>query len=1377
MELKWEISDEERTRHDALFYSQNPQGRYLSGEQARSLFIRSKLPLPELSKIWKLADISRNNMLDIDEFAVAMHLIQSRLKGKNIPEKLPETLTPVNSPTVDVPAMLQEEREAYGRAFLWKSDSKMGCVDGQTACYILIGSGLSENILARIWNMSDIDRDGKLSQDEFFVALHLTRFCKQGNSIEGSVNVRTILLQQIKEDCYDTKKLRLAEVQTEKRKLLSLKEKLCHEIAGGLDEELMAQKVQDELDQVNRQIYLLEKDETELRRALQQLKDKSKRESFKPFDRSFLLKRHPSGGDIFRGASRSYEETISDQWDVEIQKLWKEDGDLSDFGTAISEDLKAPDESENNDEDQSVRALVSSISEAQELSNTVAMSSTVSLDINGNSDETKPSMSSSVDKQKNNHDGSFDQYRRRATDEQHESQISDVDDKENKSYHLMNGSSQNSSTLLMSDTEDSLINLTTSVDSQKSLHSSYQVENDVTLEHSPIVSPVEGSVEVNTATTVHSSAFASLDSLSVNLGDGEESFQDKRRENQPPLSPSSVTQENLIPIIFEEKKQKDEERAKHKELNEELRRKAREELHKLDEETIRNAEHRKVVFEEEKRKLEHQTSAAQEERDKKKEPLTKIEAGKILEQEVEEQRLREALTRIELENIKERERIEQEKQKFKLAKKEEHPSAFQSTDLIQTSIIDEKGECVENGNNQAVRISSKRGSIVDLIEGDVKFEPIKQPVENRPILEPVKSASYPQTQSQQQPLTSQHHQPVMRRTKDTGKPAPNRNAENRKSIIELEIERQREREEEMRREAELARRFHAKQQGDDKFLDKNGEETKPKEKKSSVSKPPSVQRKTEKFEKKCEELKAKEYRPKQALEKSTPAAKPKSIQQPLIEEDTVIRSKTVDVMQRRNENDCAESSLESGETEAQRKRREEKELFKQMQEEERQRQEAQRQDLERIRKEVDRREAEEMVRVKQAKEEEKAKQRELEIRMLEERQKESLQKEEKSKQDTISRKTTFAAHKLILEQRVLKALEESKQESSHSNRRASSFEPSTDFSSLCDTVNEDLTSGGVKLRKASFEKNEARKDSTEDMRKKRFSFNLDGVHSGINLSEHAPSRVVQSGSMKEGMANAAEDIKKSQAQDRKGRKENSNTGKLLKAKSLCDLSMKKDGKKDDLNSHPMLNKPLSNRSADSVDGGFPSFSDSRIQRELEEQRMREAIVKQESKERERWYRQEEEKKMTSEPPVTGKKEVSLRDIKRNPLPNKIQVKKPNHSSTNRESLTQSMAAQWETKLQSIPDGSDTKDKADHQRRKSVIEIEREEERRREEELQKERERLFLERKQKEEENRFLLQRKLEQENEKKRKEREEKEKRQQRTTAMKSLFEKMGGKQ
>ena len=112
----------------------------------------------------------------------------------------------------------------------------------------------------------------------------------------------------------------------------------------------------------------------------------------------------------------------------------------------------------------------------------------------------------------------------------------------------MNGSSQNSSTLLMSDTGDSQINLTTSVDSQKSLHSSYQVENDVTFEHSPIVSPVEESVEVNTATTVQSSAFASLDSLSVNLGDGEESFQGKRRYCNKDIF---LWQNNSCEVIYE----------------------------------------------------------------------------------------------------------------------------------------------------------------------------------------------------------------------------------------------------------------------------------------------------------------------------------------------------------------------------------------------------------------------------------------------------------------------------------------------------------------------------------------------------------------------------------------------------------------------------------------------------------------------------------------------------------------------------------------------------------------------------------------------------------------------------------------------------------
>ena len=76
-------------------------------------------------------------MLDISEFAVAMHLIQSRLKGIDIPDKLPETLVPANLPHVNIPALLQEEKEAYEKAFMWKNNAKTGYIDGE-ACSLTL---------------------------------------------------------------------------------------------------------------------------------------------------------------------------------------------------------------------------------------------------------------------------------------------------------------------------------------------------------------------------------------------------------------------------------------------------------------------------------------------------------------------------------------------------------------------------------------------------------------------------------------------------------------------------------------------------------------------------------------------------------------------------------------------------------------------------------------------------------------------------------------------------------------------------------------------------------------------------------------------------------------------------------------------------------------------------------------------------------------------------------------------------------------------------------------------------------------------------------------------------------------------------------------
>jgi len=56
--------------------------------------VKSKLPNSVLSKIWKLSDVDKDGFLDMDEFALAMHLIQVKLEGHDLPADLPDHLIP-----------------------------------------------------------------------------------------------------------------------------------------------------------------------------------------------------------------------------------------------------------------------------------------------------------------------------------------------------------------------------------------------------------------------------------------------------------------------------------------------------------------------------------------------------------------------------------------------------------------------------------------------------------------------------------------------------------------------------------------------------------------------------------------------------------------------------------------------------------------------------------------------------------------------------------------------------------------------------------------------------------------------------------------------------------------------------------------------------------------------------------------------------------------------------------------------------------------------------------------------------------------------------------------------------------------------------------
>ena len=72
----------------------DPINGKVSGAKAKKEMVKSKLPNSVLGKVWKLSDVDKDGQLDKDEFALAMHLIQVKLDGHDLPDELPTHLCP-----------------------------------------------------------------------------------------------------------------------------------------------------------------------------------------------------------------------------------------------------------------------------------------------------------------------------------------------------------------------------------------------------------------------------------------------------------------------------------------------------------------------------------------------------------------------------------------------------------------------------------------------------------------------------------------------------------------------------------------------------------------------------------------------------------------------------------------------------------------------------------------------------------------------------------------------------------------------------------------------------------------------------------------------------------------------------------------------------------------------------------------------------------------------------------------------------------------------------------------------------------------------------------------------------------------------------------
>uniref|UniRef100_A0AAQ5YY25 Epidermal growth factor receptor pathway substrate 15 n=1 Tax=Amphiprion ocellaris TaxID=80972 RepID=A0AAQ5YY25_AMPOC len=172
VDIPWVVKPEEKMKFDSIFDSLGPVGGMLSGEKVKPVLLNSKLPVDILGRVWELSDLDRDGMLDKDEFSVAMYLVYRALEGEPVPMSLPPPLVPPSKrkkPWVVSPA----DKTKYDELFS-KTDGDMdGLVSGPEVRDIFLKTGLPSATLARIWELCDIGDIGKLTREQFALALHL----------------------------------------------------------------------------------------------------------------------------------------------------------------------------------------------------------------------------------------------------------------------------------------------------------------------------------------------------------------------------------------------------------------------------------------------------------------------------------------------------------------------------------------------------------------------------------------------------------------------------------------------------------------------------------------------------------------------------------------------------------------------------------------------------------------------------------------------------------------------------------------------------------------------------------------------------------------------------------------------------------------------------------------------------------------------------------------------------------------------------------------------------------------------------------------------------------------------------------------------------
>ncbi|KAJ1307259.1 hypothetical protein OPQ81_001372 [Rhizoctonia solani] len=259
------LTPEDRQKFLRMFFQSGPSNGLLSGDKARDLFVKSKLPTEKLSHIWHLADTHERGSLDSTDFIIGMFLIQAAMTASGgaprpsvgSPLQAQFTGTSSSSRTAGFPQraaspirtqytgqaplepqytgthpriapqytgqsqfgrppappppvrpqitgqpfaipqaspfaqpkwdVTPEEKAKSDQFFAGLDPQGRGFIEGDVAVNFMVQSKLPEVVLAQVWDLSDLNKDGKLTRDGFAVAMHLINGKLAGREIPSEL--------------------------------------------------------------------------------------------------------------------------------------------------------------------------------------------------------------------------------------------------------------------------------------------------------------------------------------------------------------------------------------------------------------------------------------------------------------------------------------------------------------------------------------------------------------------------------------------------------------------------------------------------------------------------------------------------------------------------------------------------------------------------------------------------------------------------------------------------------------------------------------------------------------------------------------------------------------------------------------------------------------------------------------------------------------------------------------------------------------------------------------------------------------------------------------------------------------------------------------